>query len=526
MKNINILIVHYNTPKLTECLIRSINKQITSCTVANIYIFDNSDTNPFTYRQDNIRYIDNTEKQIIDFEKWGENYPNKMEPFYSSKHSYTIQTFIEMNGEPFILMDSDILLKRDISDLWDENMAFIGEGLGKRIIPFICFINPKILKEHDIKYFDDRFTYDLNKDNSGTKKYDTGYTLWANKNLVPHKLIKYNSYIVHYRAGSYAKEYFVKNHSSQLPAEKWLNVNKRYWESGPAKKNVLIVNYNTQKLTDACIKSVNKHTPGCRIYVFDNSDKEPFVNTFKNVTVMDNTKGKIIDFKKFLAKYPDRMKSNGRVNNWGSAKHCVTVEKCIEMIREPFVLLDSDVLVKKDISGLWNSSYIYVSEVVFHPTFKVNRVSPLICYINAKMCLENHVHYFNENYMHGLRKTEKGDSYDTGAWFYVGARNHPHKQIVSADYVVHYKAGSWSGVYKDYLIRKEGNDNGYKEVDEWLEENKQYWGDGISKSKIIPVIENEKRVTAPTPSNTVSRVTGLKKHPVVLQRRVLTRNKE
>ena len=31
--------------------------------------------------------------------------------------------------------------------------------------------------------------------------------------------------------------------------------------------NVLIVNYNTQKLTEACIKSINKHTPGVNIYM-------------------------------------------------------------------------------------------------------------------------------------------------------------------------------------------------------------------------------------------------------------------
>ena len=166
MKDINILIVHYNTPELTECLVKSINKQVKSGCVANIYIFDNSNERPFTYRQGNIRYIDNTQKQIIDFEKWGENYPDKMEPFYSSKHCYTVQTFMNMIGEPFILMDSDILLKKDITEFWDENLAFVGGMAGKRIVPFICFINPKVMKEYSATYFDDRYTYDLNKDKS------------------------------------------------------------------------------------------------------------------------------------------------------------------------------------------------------------------------------------------------------------------------------------------------------------------------------------------------------------------------
>ena len=233
MKNINILIVHYNTPELTECLIKSINKKIKDSNVSNIYIFDNSDSRPFTYRQENIRYIDNTQKQIIDFEKWAEKYPNKIEPFYSSKHCYTVQTFIDMIGEPFILMDSDILLKKDVSDFWDENLAFVGDGIGGRVVPFLCFINPKILKERGVSYFDDRYTYDLNKNKTTTKKYDTGSTLWLNKNILPHKIIRHYSYVIHYSGGSYAKEYFIKNHKEQLSADKWLQVYKKYWYEEP-----------------------------------------------------------------------------------------------------------------------------------------------------------------------------------------------------------------------------------------------------------------------------------------------------
>ena len=230
---INICIVHYNTPKMTECLIKSINKFVKNKPVDNIYIFDNSDKQPFQYRQDNIKYIDNTKKQIIDFDEWGKNYPYKMEPFYSSKHSYSVQTFMDMIDKPFILMDSDILLKCDISILWDEKMAFIGDVVGKRVLPFICFINPKILKEKNVKYFDDRFTYDLNKDKTGTKKYDTGYTLWANKGILPHKTIKFFKYAEHYAAASYDKEIFKQRHKNQPSQDKWLEQNKRYWSDTP-----------------------------------------------------------------------------------------------------------------------------------------------------------------------------------------------------------------------------------------------------------------------------------------------------
>ena len=48
--------------------------------------------------------------------------------YYSAKHCYTIQKFMDMYPEmPFILLDSDVLLKKDISDVFDEKFAFIGE---------------------------------------------------------------------------------------------------------------------------------------------------------------------------------------------------------------------------------------------------------------------------------------------------------------------------------------------------------------------------------------------------------------
>ena len=40
--------------------------------------------------------------------------------------------------------------------------------------------------------------------------------------------------------------------------------------------NICIVHYNTPLLTEYLIKSINKFTPNSKIYIFDNSDKEPF----------------------------------------------------------------------------------------------------------------------------------------------------------------------------------------------------------------------------------------------------------
>lgn len=249
-------------------------------------------------------------------------------------------------------------------------------------------------------------------------------------------------------------------------------------------KNVLIVNFNTQKLTDGCIRSLNKHTPGCNIFVFDNSDKEPFVNTFDNVTVFDNTKGQIIDFEKWFEKYPKRMKSTAKNNNWASAKHAYSIEKCMEVLDEPFLLLDSDVLVKKDVSPLFNEKVCYNGEVVTQKN-KIERVFPHICFINTPMCRKNGIHYFDENYVHGLRVSVKGDGYDTGAALFLLTKNAnlPHGDIKCDDYALHYKAGSWT-VVADKTQRTK-----HVSVDEWLEINKDLWDENLEEN--LPVVSRK-----------------------------------
>ena len=90
-------------------------------------------------------------------------------------------------------------------------------------------------------------------------------------------------------------------------------------------KNILIIHYNTPKMTEHLVKSIDKYTPGCTIYIFDNSDKLPFTYKKDNIKVIDNTKGQVIDFNKWLQNFPNRIKSVGRNNFYASAKHCVSV---------------------------------------------------------------------------------------------------------------------------------------------------------------------------------------------------------
>ena len=69
------------------------------------------------------------------------------------------------------------------------------------------------------------------------------------------------------------------------------------------KKNIVIVHYNTPLLTECLVRSINLFVKDANVYVFDNSDKYPFTASFDNVTLLDNTRGAIINFDKWLEEY-------------------------------------------------------------------------------------------------------------------------------------------------------------------------------------------------------------------------------
>ena len=247
------------------------------------------------------------------------------------------------------------------------------------------------------------------------------------------------------------------------------------------KKNILIIHYNTPYLTECLVRSINLFVKDAIIYIFDNSNEKPFTAKFDNVTVFDNTKGQIIDFNKWLEKYPNRKKSGGRLNKWGSAKHCYSVEKCMELIDDGFILLDSDVLLKKDISNLIDDKTIFSGEVITQPNSSVKRVLPFICYINVKMCKENGVHYFDDNYMHGLWKDSVADRYDTGGGFYIGTKNYPSRPIKCNEYVVHFGHGSWNKIGKKPQYTPK----------EWLKIFKKYWSNEKNKKVVYTCITGD-----------------------------------
>lgn len=245
---------------------------------------------------------------------------------------------------------------------------------------------------------------------------------------------------------------------------------------------IVIIHYNTPKLTGCLIDSINKHTRNAQIYVFDNSNKHCFINVYDNVTVFDNTKGTIIDFNKELKKYKNTDKSLGRFSGFGSFKHCISVDKCFDLVNDNFVLLDSDVLLKKDIRTICDESKIFVGEIVHkriygdkYPEYPVTpRVLPFMCYINVKKCKENGIRYFNGNYMGGLcYGNNVNESYDTGCYFLKETVKYKYKEIKLDDYIIHFKGGSYSKTGSEKIT-----------ADRWLEKHSALWKDNMKRNRI------------------------------------------
>lgn len=202
------------------------------------------------------------------------------------------------------------------------------------------------------------------------------------------------------------------------------------------KKTIVIINFNTPELTEACILSIRKHGCYWPVVVFDNSrsvvfppgdgmkertiEARPFTKKMNGVTVIDNTQGQVIDFEKELAKFPEKHIPHGGVNNWGSDLHMMTVEKLWELLPDGFILVESDVLVRTDIRTLWREEYSFCAYVQKHQEgnrFGRGRILPMLCYMNVPRFREEGVHYFDPNRSWMLYQGEENplNWYDTGA---------------------------------------------------------------------------------------------------------------
>lgn len=221
-------------------------------------------------------------------------------------------------------------------------------------------------------------------------------------------------------------------------------------------KTVAIIHYNTPELTMAAIGSLLKNGGGpFRVVVFDNSDTRPFEGA-TNVQVFDNTKGQIIDFEKELEKYPERDRSIGCAKGceFGSVKHMITVQKLWELLPQGFVLMESDILIKKNIDEFFNEQYSvygYCQKAQPHNPFNIGRMLPMLCWMNVPMLTREGARYFDPTRTYGLLpggRANRKNWYDTGAALLEDIlTKRPrlkgyHRDI--REFVEHYGSGSWA----------------------------------------------------------------------------------
>jgi hypothetical protein len=97
------------------------------------------------------------------------------------------------------------------------------------------------------------------------------------------------------------------------------------------------------------------------------------------------------------------------------------------------------------------------------------------------MCKEKGVHYFDDNYMHGLWKDGLADRYDTGGGFYMSTKDYKHRDIRCSEYVVHFGHGSWNKIGKKPQYTAE----------EWLKIFRRYWSNEKNKKVVYTCITGD-----------------------------------
>lgn len=225
-------------------------------------------------------------------------------------------------------------------------------------------------------------------------------------------------------------------------------------------KNVAIVHYNTPELTTATVASLWKHTPDAVVTVFDNSTKAPFPH-IDGVRLMDNTKGQVIDFKELLGRYPDKIPT---ACDWGSEKHIASVDYLFDVFPDGFVLMDSDVLVKRDISVFFDTSFAWIGSVEYEPRFwfQAVRCYPFLLWINVPMCRANGIRFFHEGYVYKLSHLGAPPYYDTAGSLYKDCKDLglPYREVDIGRYIEHLGGAScrptqwreWLEQHKDLFL--------------------------------------------------------------------------
>ena len=245
---------------------------------------------------------------------------------------------------------------------------------------------------------------------------------------------------------------------------------------------VAMIHFNTPEITEAAVQSIRKHGgEKYEIVIFDNSSDStttlgtnkarPFTAKLPDVTVIDNTKGQVIDFDKFLAEYPDREPYWAMLSNFGSAKHIRTVQELWRLIPQGFVLLEGDAILTKPIDWMWREDFAVVGRVQWHTNNPIDipRYYPFLLYMNVPKLVAKGVSFFDPKRCWALQKGEmtRGNWYDTGASLLEDVINGKPELVgwnvkELESYYLHYHGGSWKNSDISNQLK-------------WLKQNERHW---------------------------------------------------
>lgn len=237
--------------------------------------------------------------------------------------------------------------------------------------------------------------------------------------------------------------------------------------------NYFIVHYNTPELTNALVLSIYKQcTKIDNIFIFENSDTRKYnVIDKKYEIIIDNSKNKIINFKKIIEKKVKKHIFNETCLNTscGTFNHSMSVEWFYKRQAEPFILLDSDVIIKKDLSELSNNSFCFVSDIYYINGSPI-RIYPFVSYLNVNILHNNKICFCDGKHIYPNFSLLQ---YDTGGWFLNQCinKNLQFKKINYTDYVSHFGLGSWKKSNTATLRYKKE----YYDVDTFLKNNIKYY---------------------------------------------------
>ena len=258
-------------------------------------------------------------------------------------------------------------------------------------------------------------------------------------------------------------------------------------------KTICIVHFNTPTVTRAEVMSIRRQCGNdWRIIIFDNSNIEPFAPIDKpmpiedaNVLIYDNTHSQLVDFEQEILTHPARDtsgKSCWGKSIYGSVKHSMSVEWLLQHIDTPFILADSDILLKAPIDDLWDESVTASGTIEKEWGYGVSRLQPYLCFINAPECRRLGIHYFDPLRTWGLGTgaTPEQNWYDTGASFLEDIQQNDgatFKRMAVTDMMVHLGGASYART---------------KNIPEWLHRHRELWNPAYHYDGPKTIISNIK----------------------------------